>query len=127
MVPIYAIITLASYLSLSNATWLLLIRDAYESVVLASFFSLLLEYLAGPRHPIPPNQGKRRKNRDEPERERDTASVRADEQVEVTGVEQVNSPLTRAERATVVHKVFYRVPMYPGTPPLSLPTILHTS
>ncbi|CAE6335566.1 unnamed protein product [Rhizoctonia solani] len=129
MVPIYAIITLASYLSLSNATSLLLVRDAYESVVLASFFSLLLEYLAGPAHPPSehPNKSKfksKKRNksgknapRDE-ERERlDTESVRTNVQDEhdrfPTGIETITEPLSKVERATVVHKVFYRVPMHP--------------
>ncbi|CEL52507.1 Transmembrane protein 184 homolog DDB_G0284525 OS=Dictyostelium discoideum GN=tmem184A PE=3 SV=1 [Rhizoctonia solani AG-1 IB] len=116
MVPIYAIITLASYLSLSNATSLLLIRDAYESVVLASFFSLLLEYLAGPAHPPPehpPKSKKRRKNaRDEEQERLDTESTFP------TGTESIAHPLTKAERATIVYKVFYRVPMYPPNHPL---------
>ncbi|KAJ7287291.1 DUF300-domain-containing protein [Mycena rebaudengoi] len=46
MVPIYAVISLASYLFWNNATPLLLIRDAYESTVLTSFFYLLLIYLS---------------------------------------------------------------------------------
>ncbi|KAH7329836.1 organic solute transporter Ostalpha-domain-containing protein [Rhizoctonia solani] len=118
MVPIYAIITLASYLSLSNATSLLLIRDAYESVVLASFFSLLLEYLAGPRHPDPPHTKKHKKGeKGESEREQlDSESVRTGEGRLAPGVETVDAPLSKAERATVVHKVFYRVPMHRGTP-----------
>ncbi|CAE7207440.1 unnamed protein product [Rhizoctonia solani] len=45
--PIYASITLASYVS--DTTYLFLVRDVYASIVLASFFSLVLEYLAGPR------------------------------------------------------------------------------
>ncbi|CAE6383284.1 unnamed protein product [Rhizoctonia solani] len=127
MVPIYAIITLASYLSLSNATSLLLIRDAYESVVLASFFSLLLEYLAGPAHPPPehpPKSKKRRKNaRDEEQERLDTESTFP------TGTESIAHPLTKAERATIVHKVFYRVPMYPlkltSQLNISLPDLLY--
>ncbi|QRW25219.1 Organic solute transporter Ostalpha [Rhizoctonia solani] len=135
MVPIYAIITLASYLSLSHATSLLLIRDAYESVVLASFFSLLLEYIAGPRHPPDPHPDKsnpksksksrfkrKEKRRDEEREHLDTESVRTqveDDQVELLdGVETINQPLSKSERATVVHKVFYRVPMYPASHPL---------
>ena len=63
MVPIYAIISLASYLfwvrvvlscryctdvtlTQNHSTPLLLIRDAYESTVLTSFFYLLLIYLS---------------------------------------------------------------------------------
>ena len=66
MVPIYAWISLASYLfwvrtlyfrvrtlidtrnkiSQDNATPLLLIRDAYEAIVLTAFFYLLLTYLS---------------------------------------------------------------------------------
>ncbi|KAI9462621.1 DUF300-domain-containing protein [Russula earlei] len=46
MVPIYASISLASYLFWDNATPLLLIRDAYEAVLLTAFFYLLLTYLS---------------------------------------------------------------------------------
>ncbi|KAJ7782783.1 organic solute transporter Ostalpha-domain-containing protein [Mycena metata] len=46
MVPIYATISLASYLFWNHATPLLLIRDAYESTVLTAFFYLLLTYLS---------------------------------------------------------------------------------
>ncbi|TDL20066.1 DUF300-domain-containing protein [Rickenella mellea] len=46
MVPIYAIVSLASYLFWDTATPLLLIRDGYESTVLTSFFYLLLTYLS---------------------------------------------------------------------------------
>ncbi|KAJ7188601.1 organic solute transporter Ostalpha-domain-containing protein [Mycena filopes] len=46
MVPIYATISLASYLFWNHSTPLLLIRDAYESTVLTSFFYLLLIYLS---------------------------------------------------------------------------------
>ncbi|KAJ6497755.1 organic solute transporter Ostalpha-domain-containing protein [Mycena sanguinolenta] len=46
MVPLYATISLASYLWWNHATPLLLIRDAYESTVLTSFFYLLLTCLS---------------------------------------------------------------------------------
>ncbi|KZP19623.1 DUF300-domain-containing protein [Athelia psychrophila] len=46
MVPVYAIISLASYLFWDHSTALLLIRDGYESTVLTSFFYLLLTYLS---------------------------------------------------------------------------------
>ncbi|KIK61210.1 hypothetical protein GYMLUDRAFT_43292 [Collybiopsis luxurians FD-317 M1] len=46
MVPIYAIISFASYLFWNHSTPLLLIRDGYESTVLTSFFYLLLNYLS---------------------------------------------------------------------------------
>ncbi|KAJ7496997.1 organic solute transporter Ostalpha-domain-containing protein [Mycena latifolia] len=46
MVPIYATISLASYLFWNHSTPLLLIRDAYESTVLTAFFYLLLTYLS---------------------------------------------------------------------------------
>ncbi|KAH8996304.1 organic solute transporter Ostalpha-domain-containing protein [Lactarius akahatsu] len=46
MVPIYASISLASYLFWDNATPLLLIRDAYEAILLTAFFYLLLTYLS---------------------------------------------------------------------------------
>ncbi|TFY59581.1 hypothetical protein EVJ58_g5692 [Rhodofomes roseus] len=46
MVPIYAVITFGSYLYWNHSTALLLIRDCYESIVLTSFFYLLLNYLS---------------------------------------------------------------------------------
>ncbi|KAF8178538.1 organic solute transporter Ostalpha-domain-containing protein [Mycena galopus ATCC 62051] len=46
MVPLYAIISLASYLWWNHSTPLLLIRDGYESTVLTAFFYLLLTYLS---------------------------------------------------------------------------------
>ncbi|KAN0131911.1 DUF300 domain containing protein [Lactarius tabidus] len=46
MVPIYASISLASYLFWDNATPLLLIRDSYEAILLTAFFYLLLTYLS---------------------------------------------------------------------------------
>ncbi|KAF5373934.1 hypothetical protein D9758_000881 [Tetrapyrgos nigripes] len=46
MVPIYAVVSLASYFFWNHATPLLLIRDGYESTVLTSFFYLLLNYLS---------------------------------------------------------------------------------
>ncbi|KAN0116110.1 DUF300 domain containing protein, partial [Russula decolorans] len=46
MVPIYSWISLASYLFWDNATPLLLIRDAYEAIILTAFFYLLLTYLS---------------------------------------------------------------------------------
>ncbi|KAI0061163.1 DUF300-domain-containing protein [Artomyces pyxidatus] len=46
MVPIYATISLASYLFWDHATPLLLIRDAYEAILLTAFFYLLLTYLS---------------------------------------------------------------------------------
>ncbi|KAI0960720.1 hypothetical protein AcV7_000024 [Taiwanofungus camphoratus] len=46
MVPIYAVISFASYLWWNHSTALLLIRDCYESTVLTSFFYLLLAYLS---------------------------------------------------------------------------------
>jgi len=45
MVPIYAVISTASFILWDQATALLIIRDAYESVVLTAFFYLLLLYL----------------------------------------------------------------------------------
>ncbi|KAK0454748.1 organic solute transporter Ostalpha-domain-containing protein [Armillaria borealis] len=46
LVPIYAVISLASYLFWNHSTPLLLVRDCYESTVLTSFFYLLLNYLS---------------------------------------------------------------------------------
>lgn len=46
MVPIYAIISLASYVFWNHSVPLTLIRDSYESFVIYSFFYLLLEYLS---------------------------------------------------------------------------------
>ncbi|KAI0832132.1 DUF300-domain-containing protein [Trametes gibbosa] len=46
MVPLYAIISLASYFWWNHSTPLLLIRDCYESTVLTAFFYLLLLYIS---------------------------------------------------------------------------------
>ncbi|KAI0053265.1 DUF300-domain-containing protein [Auriscalpium vulgare] len=46
MVPIYANISLASYLFWNHSTPLLLLRDAYEAILLTAFFYLLLTYLS---------------------------------------------------------------------------------
>jgi Mn2+/Fe2+ NRAMP family transporter len=46
MVPLYAIISFASYLFWNHSTPLILIRDCYESTVLTAFFYLLLVYLS---------------------------------------------------------------------------------
>ncbi|KAK7029693.1 hypothetical protein VNI00_014391 [Paramarasmius palmivorus] len=46
MVPIYAVVSLASYFWWNHATPLILLRDCYESTVLTSFFYLLLIYLS---------------------------------------------------------------------------------
>ncbi|PVG04511.1 DUF300-domain-containing protein [Serendipita vermifera] len=46
MVPIYAIISCLAYFFWNHAIPLSLIRDAYEGIILAAFFYLLLEYLA---------------------------------------------------------------------------------
>ncbi|EPQ55002.1 DUF300-domain-containing protein [Gloeophyllum trabeum ATCC 11539] len=46
MVPLYAVVSFASYLFWNHATALLLIRDCYESTVLTSFFYLLLVYIS---------------------------------------------------------------------------------
>ncbi|KAJ2916305.1 hypothetical protein MD484_g4124, partial [Candolleomyces efflorescens] len=46
LVPIYALISFASFLFWNNATPLILVRDAYEAIVLTAFFYLLLVYLS---------------------------------------------------------------------------------
>ncbi|TFY76511.1 hypothetical protein EWM64_g7501 [Hericium alpestre] len=46
MVPIYAVISTASYFFWNHSTPLLLLRDCYESIVLTAFFYLLLTYLS---------------------------------------------------------------------------------
>ncbi|KAI0330884.1 DUF300-domain-containing protein [Cubamyces sp. BRFM 1775] len=46
MVPLYAVISLASYFWWNHSTPLLLIRDCYESTVLTAFFYLLLLYIS---------------------------------------------------------------------------------
>ncbi|KAI0629660.1 organic solute transporter Ostalpha-domain-containing protein [Trametes polyzona] len=46
MVPLYAVISLASYFWWNHSTPLLLIRDCYESTVLTAFFYLLLLYVS---------------------------------------------------------------------------------
>ncbi|KAF8895696.1 organic solute transporter Ostalpha-domain-containing protein [Gymnopilus junonius] len=46
MVPLYAIISFGSFLFWNHATPIILLRDAYESIVLTAFFYLLLTYLS---------------------------------------------------------------------------------
>ncbi|KAI0343392.1 DUF300-domain-containing protein [Trametopsis cervina] len=46
LVPLYAVISLASYLFWNHSTPLLLLRDCYESIVLTAFFYLLLTYIS---------------------------------------------------------------------------------
>ncbi|KAI0090503.1 organic solute transporter Ostalpha-domain-containing protein [Irpex rosettiformis] len=46
MVPLYAIISTASFLFWNHSTPLLLVRDCYEAIVLTSFFYLLLLYIS---------------------------------------------------------------------------------
>ncbi|EJD46875.1 DUF300-domain-containing protein, partial [Auricularia subglabra TFB-10046 SS5] len=46
MVPIYAVVSLLSYIYWNHATAIVLARDCYESFVLYSFFYLLLLYLS---------------------------------------------------------------------------------
>ncbi|KAL5492651.1 hypothetical protein ACEPAI_4098 [Sanghuangporus weigelae] len=46
MVPIYSLVSFASYLFWDQSTALLLLRDCYESTVLTSFFYLLLLYIS---------------------------------------------------------------------------------
>ncbi|KAI1793466.1 DUF300-domain-containing protein [Ganoderma leucocontextum] len=46
MVPLYAIVSTASYFWWNHSTPLLLIRDCYESTVLTAFFYLLLLYIS---------------------------------------------------------------------------------
>ncbi|KIM33900.1 hypothetical protein M408DRAFT_55162, partial [Serendipita vermifera MAFF 305830] len=46
MVPIYSIISCGAYFFWNHAVYLALIRDAYEGIILAAFFYLLLQYLA---------------------------------------------------------------------------------
>lgn len=46
MVPIYATVSLASYIFWNHAIPITLARDSYEALVLYSFFYLLLQYLA---------------------------------------------------------------------------------
>ncbi|KZT23606.1 DUF300-domain-containing protein [Neolentinus lepideus HHB14362 ss-1] len=46
MVPLYAVISFASYLFWNQATPILLVRDCYESTVLTAFFYLLLLYIS---------------------------------------------------------------------------------
>ncbi|KAF8200721.1 organic solute transporter Ostalpha-domain-containing protein [Pholiota molesta] len=46
MVPLYAIISFASFLFWNHSTPIILIRDTYEAIVLTAFFYLLLMYLS---------------------------------------------------------------------------------
>ncbi|KAF9049927.1 organic solute transporter Ostalpha-domain-containing protein [Panaeolus papilionaceus] len=46
MVPLYAIISFASFIFWNHSTPLILVRDAYEAIVLTAFFYLLLMYLS---------------------------------------------------------------------------------
>ncbi|KAF5322163.1 hypothetical protein D9619_001707 [Psilocybe cf. subviscida] len=46
MVPLYALISFLSFLFWNHSTPLILIRDAYEALVLTAFFYLLLMYLS---------------------------------------------------------------------------------
>lgn len=46
LVPIYALISFASYLFWDHSTPLILVRDAYEAIVLTAFFYLLLNYVS---------------------------------------------------------------------------------
>ncbi|PIL25191.1 transporter [Ganoderma sinense ZZ0214-1] len=46
MVPLYAVVSTASYFFWNHSTPLLLIRDCYESTVLTAFFYLLLLYIS---------------------------------------------------------------------------------
>lgn len=48
MVPVFAVYSLLAYLEYHNAIYFQLFRDAYESIVVASFFHLLLAYLSSP-------------------------------------------------------------------------------
>ncbi|CAE6461853.1 unnamed protein product [Rhizoctonia solani] len=89
MAPIYAGIALAAYVSPSNSTSLYLVRDSYEAVTVASFLSLLLEYLPGPKHPEPVHK-----------------RYRLDQ-----SLNRVESSLSKVQRQTVAHKLFYRLPM----------------
>ncbi|KJA20771.1 hypothetical protein HYPSUDRAFT_42863 [Hypholoma sublateritium FD-334 SS-4] len=46
MVPLYAVISFASFLFWNHSTPIILIRDAYEAIVLTAFFYLLLMYVS---------------------------------------------------------------------------------
>lgn len=49
LVPLYSMCSFLSYLFYREALYFQLVRDGYEGFVIASFFSLLLEYLSAPR------------------------------------------------------------------------------
>lgn len=54
MVPIYSVASFLSYFFVAQALYFQLVRDCYESIVIAAFFQLLLAYLAeekGERNP----------------------------------------------------------------------------
>ncbi|KAF9564817.1 DUF300-domain-containing protein [Agrocybe pediades] len=46
MVPLYALISFCSFLFWNHATPIILVRDAYEAIVLTAFFYLLLMYVS---------------------------------------------------------------------------------
>ncbi|KAJ3517263.1 hypothetical protein NLJ89_g614 [Agrocybe chaxingu] len=46
LVPLYAIVSFASFLFWNQSTPIILVRDAYEAIVLTAFFYLLLMYLS---------------------------------------------------------------------------------
>ncbi|KAG9112973.1 hypothetical protein FRC07_007838, partial [Ceratobasidium sp. 392] len=118
-------ITLTSYIFYTHATSLLLIRDAYESVVLASFFALMLQYLPGPVPPPPPSHGRRvggghgRRGGSRSWHSRSVSgSNRTEEEIEeIQPITLAETPgdreMSKAERRAAIHRIFHAIQMHP--------------
>ncbi|KAG8736394.1 hypothetical protein FRC10_009342 [Ceratobasidium sp. 414] len=125
----HASITLASYIFLTHATSLLLIRDAYESVVLASFFTLMLQYLPGPVPPPPPEHGKPRigshkRSRSWSRHSRSGSHRTGEDGEEVQPITlpdrdpnpeaEKSTQMSKAERRAAIHQTFHALQMRPS-------------
>ncbi|KAG8712323.1 hypothetical protein FRC09_019996 [Ceratobasidium sp. 395] len=120
-------ITLASYIFYTHATSLLLIRDAYESVVLASFFALMLQYLPGPVPPPAPSRNHaRRRSQSQSWSHSRSGSRATQEDIEESQPitrpdpdhplhqsEKSQNEMSKAERRAAIHKVFHGLQMHP--------------
>lgn len=50
MIPVYAVVSFLSYLNYHHAVYFEVIRDCYEAFAIASFFTLLCNYIAPSLH-----------------------------------------------------------------------------